>query len=116
MLNLSSAVGASAPPYRALQNTILRTILIVCCWPAIALFTTLLFRWRDEIRYPSSDTSSYVEIARQVRAKNYSALKNPYWSPAYPVFLSLFIPTDTSLARDRAGLILSQWILLCGVV
>ena len=111
MLDTYTNVGASAA-----ANTVSRMVLVVCCVAALTLFTAVLFKLHDEIRYPSSDTGSYVEIARQVRAGNYSALKNPYWSPAYPALLSLFIPTDSSPARDKAGLILSQWILLCGVV
>ncbi len=63
------------------------------------------------IDYPASDTTSYVDLATHLRAGNLRALTNAYWSPLYPILLSLTLPARASIESIRNALITVQVVI-----
>src|SRR3954452_20696161 len=83
-----AAVKAVVEPDPARPSRKVILALCAACWVIAMAFMLLA---RDDIRYPSGDSTSYIDIAMKVREGNYWALANPYWSPLYPALISLFL-------------------------
>ncbi len=59
-----------------------------CC--LICLFCAAIVIWAKRY-FIISDGMSYLDIASEVNRGDFAALGNPYWSPAYPGLIAVFI-------------------------
>src|SRR3954454_6949522 len=89
-----------------------RWIIALCigCWMIAIAFMLLA---RDELRYPSGDSTSYIDLAFSLRRGEYRALANPYWIPLYPALIYLFLAFIPSL---QGSLLLLQATLFTALI
>jgi hypothetical protein len=97
----------TASPAKSLGTKWIAAGGIVC----FLLMVAVIWRQGENLAIASTDTTSYADIAKNVRAGNLRALTNPYWSPLYPALLALLLPAQLTIEALRNAFMELQYAM-----
>jgi hypothetical protein len=87
-LGVASLEGQPGSQSRSSANTDLRRLQVMF-W-SMLIATTVVRAWFTRYEF-DADSVSYLDIARSIAEGHCGAVVNAYWSPGYPILLSVFL-------------------------